>query len=495
MRRFFLAAVLATTFSLFAGAAEIIAPEIIPRPQECTISPTDYIPFTSIKICCEDQAAAEWADRHLKEWYGEFAPTVKPAALKAALDHEEYNLSVAKSGVTVRAGSLQAVRHALSSLRQIAIPSRGTATVSGWIVPISEIKDRPAMAFRGIHICWFHETEAWEVERQIRMAAYYKLNYAVIEPWGTFRSDIAPWYGWSDGTMTKEEISRLKAIADDLGITLIPQLNVFGHASLARDAAGKHAALDLAPEYQPLFEPMGGWNWCLSNPEARKLVLALISELSDAFGNPEYFHIGCDEANRPSCPDCIRLPYSELFLNHLSAINSFLIGKGVRPMMWHDMLLEEGDARWKGFYANGTGETAKAAENLPKDIVICDWFYGQAAPAYPTLDYFKSLGYQVLSCPWYDAGGIIAQGSYAAKSGIHGMLGTLWHHNFGYDMMKAYVNLANISWNAGAPAIQDSWPMRFKSHLRQVGWDMGTTDPRRTGLYQFEVPQESELNN
>ena len=55
-----------------------------------------------------------------------------------------------------------------------------------------------------------------EIERSVRLAAYYKLNYAVIESWGTFRSDVAPWYGWPDGTMTKQEVARLKEIADDL---------------------------------------------------------------------------------------------------------------------------------------------------------------------------------------------------------------------------------------------------------------------------------------
>ena len=63
------------------------------------------------------------------------------------------------------------------------------------------------------------------------------------------------------------------------------------------------------------------------------------------------------------------------------------------------------------------------------------------------------------------------------------------------DMMKSYVNLANAAWSAAPSPIQNSWQMRFKTHLRQVGWDMGVTDPRHTGLYQYEVPQDPELNN
>ena len=350
------------------------------------------------------------------------------------------------------------------------------------------------MDFRGIHICWFHETEPWEVERLVRLAAYYKLNYAVIEPWGTFRSEIAPWFGWPDGTMTKEEIQRIKRIADDLGITLIPQINVFGHATMARSAGGKHAVLDLNPEYQPLFEPLGGWNWCLSNPEARKLIQDLIKEQMEAFGNPPYFHIGCDEAIEPSCPDCLSRPYSELFLEHIKAINETISSLGARTMMWHDMLLEAGDARWKGFYANGTAQTTEALKGFPKDIVICDWFYDGAKEAYPTLDYFKGLGFDVLTCPWLNWGGTVSQGRYAHEKGLFGILGTLWHHYYGGDLVSAAFALANVAWN---PDFTAPYGLAYHvyNHLRQVGWDMGVADPRRTGIYYGEIPSEPELNN
>ena len=245
---------------IFFSASVFAGPTICPTPVKAELSATVYHPLSKVEVACPDKDAAEWVEKHLEEWYGEFAPKVVKTKFKAGqMGKEEYGLKMGKDGVEVVASSLQGVRYALYSLRQIAIPKRGTKAVSGWIVPEGTVQDSPGMDFRGIHICWFHETEAWEVERLVRLAAYYKLNYAVIESWGSFRSDIAPWYGWPDGSMTKEEVARIKGIADDLGITLIPQINVFGHATMARSAAGKHAALDLNPEYQPLFEPLGGW--------------------------------------------------------------------------------------------------------------------------------------------------------------------------------------------------------------------------------------------
>ena len=485
---------LGLTTGLFGAPPAMVAPSVCPEPASCEISATEYCPLETVRIGCPDRSAGQWAASHLEEWYGAYAPAVKVSSLKkSGLGPEDYELTVSEKGVEINAGTLQGVRYALYSLRQIAIPKRGTVKVEGWIVPKSVIKDSPALAFRGIHICWFHETEAWEVERLVRMAAYYKMNYAVIESWGSFRSDIAPWYGWPDGTMTKQEVARIKAIADDLGITLIPQINVFGHATMSRDGAGKHAALDINPEYQPLFEPSAGWNWCLSNPEARKLLTALIGEQLKAFGNPPFFHIGGDEAEAPSCPDCIGIPYSELFLNHIKAMNEAVRANGARTMMWHDMLLERGDPRWNGFYANGTPETAAGFLDFPRDIIICDWFYGGAKDDYPTLEYFKSLGFKTLTCPWLDRGGIRAQGLSARGGKADGILGTLWHHYFGEDLVNIYLTLANSAWNAGAE--NHAGRHQFLSHLRQVGWDMKVKDPRHTGIYYDELPPEPVLNN
>ncbi len=490
----FLTVLCLATFSLRLSAAPdqaYLTPFICPEPASCEISATEYFPLKQVRIECPVKAAENWAKKHLTEWYGAYAPKVRASTKKTKLENEAYELTIDKDGVRISAQTLQGVRYALYSLRQIAIPKRGTLKIEGWIVPKATVQDSPALSFRGIHICWFHEREPWEIERLIRMAAYYKLNYAVIESWGTFRSDVAPWYGWPDGTMTKQEVARLKEIADDLGILLIPQINVFGHATMSRGGAGKHSALELNPEYQTYFEPSGGWNWCLSNPETRKLLSKLIEERLDAFGNPPFFHIGGDEANPPSCPDCINQPYSQLFLDHIKALNKAIQKKGARTMMWHDMLLEHGDPRWKGFYANGTAETAAGFQEFPRDIIICDWYYGGAKESYPTLEYFKGLGFTTLTCPWKNGGGLRAMALAARNGKADGILGTVWHHDFGGDIGSIFVNLSNSAWNAGV-----QWKRsNFHSHLRQIGWDMKNTDPKHAGTYYYELPDEQFLNN
>lgn len=472
--------------SIFLLLPLLSAAQICPVPASMQVEQDVYYPVSRLSIACPDVNSVKWAKDHLKQWFVTGVPEVVEASyMGGAREEGAYRLEIGPSEVSVSAGTLQGVRYALYSLRQLAMPARGTQKVEGWIVPKAVIDDKPAIGFRGIHLCWFHETEPWAIERQIRLAAYYKLNYVVLEPWGTFKSKVAPWYCWDDAPMDAKEIKRLKKIADDLGVTLIPQLNIFGHATQSRGGTGKHAALDLHPEYQPLFEPDGGWNFCLSNPETRKLVIALAEELHEAFGNPPYFHIGCDEANEPSCPDCKSQPYSKLLLNHISAVADALGKRGAKVMMWHDMFLERNDPRWNGFYQNGSAETAKAALSLPENTVICDWFYGGKKEDYPTLKYFKELGYEVLSCPWGDMSGIRAQSAYVRNNGMDGVLGTLWHHNYGKAMENIFETLSNSVWTGDPDSKVNT---EFYTHLRQISWDMKLKKQENFGIFNNEVP-------
>ena len=66
--------------------------------------------------------------------------------------------------------------NAFKTLRQLAEVQRGTEKVTGYFLVQCEINDAPAMEFRGIHLCIFPETPLWDIEKQIRLAAYHKFN-------------------------------------------------------------------------------------------------------------------------------------------------------------------------------------------------------------------------------------------------------------------------------------------------------------------------------
>ena len=154
----------------------------------------------------------------------------------------------------------------------------------------------------------------------------------------------------------------------------------------------------------------------------------------------------------------------------LSALAEF------RPRIGHVHVkdLDRADPRWKDFYANGSPETADALADLPRDIVICDWYYGKtfewggvSAPGdYPSLAHFAALGFRTVTCPWEDAKGAEAQIAWSIGHGLFGALATTWNRNAGHFRYREY-KAADAMW--GYPKGFD--PFVFATHWRQTGWD------------------------
>ena len=477
-------------------------PGVIPEVAEKTLEPTKRVVLnadTSVEVSCGENAAADkWVADKMLLWFG-CRPAVKPVALSELPDGDEAYVLGAKDGkLYIRARTMQGVRWAVMTLRQLAQPERGTFKTRSYEVPEFTVTDRPETAFRALHLCAFPEVTPARLEHGIRMAAYYKFNHLILESWGVYRSEKHPWYAWKDGCwMTLDECRRLTALAKDLGVTIIPFFNVFGHARAARGKAGKHAALDLSPEYQPLFEPRAGFNWCLANPEALRVIREIVTEMHEAFGRPAYFHLGCDEADPPTCAACCGGDYGKLLAGHVEALSSHVRSLGARPMIWHDKLIMAKDPRWKGFEANGTPATVKLIDTLPKDIIICDWCYYPPPEdgRYPTLDYFRSKGFETMTCPWDNVPGIHSQCAYARNAGM-GVICTTWNRFTDYSVWSTFTHAASCAWSAksaeavNALAKEYSSALRdvYDTHWRQVGWDTPGVDRySETGFFTDQI--------
>ena len=483
--------------------------------QDFKWEPKNYVPFdetTTVTVACPDPAAVRWLESHYAEWFGKHAPKVvagDAGATGAALQKgdEAYAAAVDTSGVKIAANTLAGTRWAAYTLRQLAIAKRGTFKVEGRLLPKLTTTDRPHLAFRAVHLCCFPETRIQQIERAIRLAALLKFNYAIIEPWGMYSSEKHPWWCWPNAYLTKDEVKRLVAIGKDIGITLIPQINCYGHASSSRGCTIKHSALDLHPEYESLFEPAflgsdnnsriyDGWSWCLSNPETQRVLRELIAEIHENFGNPPFFHIGCDEAwGAQTCPQCARHPKGELLLKHISGLSEFINARGARPMMWHDMLLDASDPRWKGFIKFGSKETASILDRLPKDIVICDWQYwnqtkGAGGKLWPTMTYFKEKGFPVAGCPFTNDTVMKSMADHIENIGGFGFIATTWHHLRGRDWEKMYKYGSYAAW--GSPVSHD---VTFQRSLRLVGNDMKVTDYLDTGFLNNQIPPSWWIDN
>jgi len=478
----------------------ILKKRLLPTPQHVVFNDGPEVVLDksltiTIELAGGDNEAQAKTTTIFKRYFGAEPNVVVTTKNDVPKDAEAYRIRATGKSLTIAASDFRGIRYALSTLRQLSETNRGTATIVDYRIPETEIDDAPAMTFRGLHVCWFPETKPIRMEQALRLAAYYKFNYLVLEFWGTYPYQSHPELCWQEFKTSPENVKRLAALGKELGVTMIPQFNLFGHAAAGRESTGKHAILDLHPEYLPQFEP-NGWVWCLSNPEARKTITDVVLELYEVFDKPPYFHIGFDEAYTPAeCRACRRADYKALLEDHLLYFHKLFAEHNCRIMMWHDMLISSSDERWKGYIAVGNAKTEGLLDHLPKNIVICDWQYGKPKTdeQWPTMRFFKEQGFTVLASPWENIPGIRSQGKTIVEAGLNGMLCTTWHHMDGGNMFRMFSVGAQVAWRgAEAPGIERHV---FNHHLRQIGWDIPVTKYRDTGHVDWQVAPEKFMDD
>ena len=107
---------------------------------------------------------------------------------------------------------------------------------------------------------------------------------------------------------------------------------------------------------------------------------------------------------------------------------------------------------------------------------------------YTTIEHFKSLGFDVVTCPWDDLAAIPAQGEYAQKDRLFGLLETVWHHFQGNRFGKMMAESACAAWGAEWRD-RDVWNLPA-AHWRQMGWDMGVDSRDETGFVHKQVTHD-----
>ena len=475
----------------------LLLKRLIPKPEYVRLNDDKEVILdksltVNIELGVPDNQAKRKTSDIFRQYFGA-DPVVNVTQKIGVPAGEAYKISASGSTLTISATHFNGIRYAFSTLHQLAETNSGTEKLIFYSIPETVIEDSPAMSFRGLHLCWLPETEVIQIEQYLRWAAYYKFNHVVIEFWGTYPFISHPVLSWQEYKASLNDIHRLVKIGKELGVTLIPQINIFGHASGSRYGSGKHAILDLHPEYQPLFEP-DGWVWCLSNPATRKILSDAVLETLEAFDNPPYYHIGGDEAGGAAeCRLCRHSDYKALLVDHLKFFHQLLAEKNCRMMMWHDMLISRNDPRWKGYVANGSSRMEGAIEMLPKDIIICDWQYGapKEDESWPSMLYIKEQGFQVLACPWYNVENIKSLGEKVVDSKLDGLLCTTWHSPYrdANELLNIMMYGSQAVWSQ--PPYADCSRMMGLRHLRQIGWSIPIKDYRDCGINEWQVLPET----
>lgn len=321
---------------------------------------------------------------------------------------ESYRLYISPKTISIEAGSPNGFFYGLQSLYQLMpVEIYGKKKTEGqkWIAPAVQITDKPRFAYRGLHLDVCRHFFPLEfIKKYIDAMAIHKLNtfhwhltddqgwrieikkYPLLTQIGSKRDEtlIGHYYGKYPqlfdgkpygGFYTLDEAREVVAYAKERFITVIPEIEMPGHAQAAvasypylscnRDSTVKVAARwGIFPEV-----------YCPRDSTFRFLE-DVLTEIMDIFPS-KYIHIGGDECPKDhwkTCPDCQAL-IKKLELKDENGLQSyfvhrierFLNSKGRKIIGWDEILDGGLDPNatvmsWRG--TNGGITAAKAGNDV-----------------------------------------------------------------------------------------------------------------------------------
>ena len=231
-----------------------------------------------------------------------------------------YRLHVSACGVVVVVEDSVGAAHAAASLLQLALLDD---TGVEW--PYLEISDGPDCEFRCFMVDMGRNPHCPSTLRAVvDMCWFYKVNYLQLHladdqicswPSRAFPKLLSANAGW-----TWEDFEALEAYAQARGVAIIPELDVPAHSTILRR------------NYPEVF----GENpeELARNPESRRGLEQLLTEMIAVFQSTPYVHIGGDEAY--GVPEELQRD----LVNHL---HRFVKTLGKRSLVWEGPRLGEGD--------------------------------------------------------------------------------------------------------------------------------------------------------
>ena len=168
-------------------------------------------------------------------------------------------------------------------------------------------------------------------------------------------------------------------------------------------------------------------------------------------------------------------------------------------MMWHDMLIEQGDPAFRGFTAYGSERTRSLADSLSRDIILCDWEYSyrmtENLPDWPTVKFCREKGFRTLLCPWKDMIFNRELGKQAERHDCMGILATTWHHFRAQSFAAILESTAQAAWNPQVVAGKHVVPREYiNTALRYVDKDMNLNSYNQWGNMERQFADDATVN-
>lgn len=294
---------------------------------------------------------------------------------------EGYRLTVSKNGVLLAAATPQGLFYAFQTMMQLLPPQIESASLlksQKWFLPAVNIEDYPQFSYRGllIDVCR-HFFTIDELKKQIDVLALFKINtlhlhltddqawrieikkYPRLTQIGAYRTEEkGQRYG---GFYTQQQLKELVKYAAERFITIIPEIEMPGHALAALSAYPQFAC------FPKKFTPRTIWGveddvYCAGNDDVFHFCDDVLREVAEIFPSP-YIHIGGDECPKTrwnKCPKCLQR-IDSLHLKDAHELQSYFIhrvegilAKYNKKLIGWDEILEGGLApsatvmSWRG---------------------------------------------------------------------------------------------------------------------------------------------------
>ncbi len=265
---------------------------------------------------------------------GEFSALPAPVGIwpsAGARPDERYSLAIDPGQVLLRAAEPAGVARGLTTLIQLlaAAPSGGTGEI---VLPGARIADAPRYAWRGLSLdvarTFF---TPGEVRQVIDLLALYKLNVLHLHltddqgwrlPVGRTADSREPgaWY-------SAEELRALVAYAADRFVTVVPEVDMPGHASaLLRLRPELSSGRNEVERESPSGEPARAVWLDPELPATHLLVEEVLAGVAGLFPGP-YLHLGGDEP--------FGMPH-DLYVAFVRRARDVVRSAGRRPVGWQE---------------------------------------------------------------------------------------------------------------------------------------------------------------
>jgi hypothetical protein len=257
----------------------------------------------------------------------------------------------------------------------------------------------------GIHLGLSNPAQVKELLRIIPDLAGLGMNTLVVEVNYNFAFAAHPELRGPQ-PLTHSEARALAAACRENGVRLIPQFQCLGHQSWAEHTfplLAYYPEMDETPGQYPGNQGIYCRSWCPRHPQVNAIVFTLIQELLEAF-QADALHVGLDEVfliASEHCPRCRGAHPGEIFAGAVNDYYDFLVRQhGVEMLMWGDRLLDDSIMGYGEWEAAQNG-THTALEQIPRDIIQCDWHY-ELRQTYPSIPFFAQAGFRVWPAGWKD---------------------------------------------------------------------------------------------